>query len=320
MSANPGALERQYRLALNFYPSSWRREHGDELLGVLMDIAEDQRRAKPGAKELINLGISGLLARVMLVVGRIPVHRRSRIALGATIISAAAAATMMVLGELGRWFRYGSYGPDVMLFGPFTTAASVVYLLCLGAFLATVLSMPKVRVVTLVLAISAAILLPLGTILTQSVVEPDWYVPAFFAVAAALALLGDPNRIIGARVSMLWSAPALAAGVTFAAYRHGAGARMTFYSDYSWNQFPVTMSFVLALAFVTALTVSNRAVLPWVAYLVVFASPLYLWFTGLAVQNNPAPYFIGSSILAAGAAWYVAKQPLQAGDRYTPAS
>ncbi len=63
------ALERRYRLALTFYPSSWRREHGDELLGVLMDVAEDQHRLTPRTKEIINLGLSGLLARMMLVVG-----------------------------------------------------------------------------------------------------------------------------------------------------------------------------------------------------------------------------------------------------------
>jgi hypothetical protein len=320
MSTDSTALERRYRLALTFYPSSWRREHGDELLGVLMDVAEDQRRVKPGVKELINLGLSGLLARIMLVVGCIPVHRRSRVAVGSTIIGSAAAATMMVLGEVGRWFRYGSYGTDVMVFGPFTTAASLVYVLCLGTFLATMLRMPRVRVAAHLLTIAAAITLPLTTFLTRTVVAPDWYLPAFFAVAAALALLGDPNRTVGAPALMRWSAPALAAGVTFVAYRHGAGARMTFYSDSSWNQFPVSMSFVLALVFVTALTISTRAVLPWVTYLVVFALPLYLWFTGLlAVQYNPAPYFIGSSILAAVAAWYVAKYPLRAGDKYTPA-
>jgi len=37
-------------------------------------------------------------------------------------------------------------------------------------------------------------------------------------------------------------------------------------------------------------------------------SPLYLQFIGLAVKNNPAPYFIGSSILAAGAACLVRRQ------------
>lgn len=82
MSTGSAVLERRYRLALTFYPPSWRREHGDELLGVLMDVAEHQRRVKPGAKELINLGLSGLLARIMLVVGCIPVHRRSRVAVG----------------------------------------------------------------------------------------------------------------------------------------------------------------------------------------------------------------------------------------------
>lgn len=318
MSPTQKALERRYGLALTFYPSSWLRDHGDELVGVLLDAAADAGRVRPGAKELFNLAVSGLLARIMLVVGRIPATRRSRVARGATIIGSAAAATMMALGEVGRWFRYGSYGTDVMLFGPFTSAASLVYVLSLAAFLGTVLRMPKVRVTAHVLTIGAALVLPLVTELTHTVVIPAWYVPAFFAVTAVLALLADPDRTAGALPLMFWSAPLLAIGATLTAYGHGAGARMTFYSGYTWNQYPVCMSFAIALTFVTALTMSNRAALPWVTYLVVFALPLYAWSTGLVLQRDPAMYFIASSILAAATVWCVTKQPWRRADKYTP--
>lgn len=48
----------------------------------------------------------------------------------------------------------------------------------------------------------------------------------------------------------------------------GPAHGLTFYSDYSWNQFPVSISFVLALVFIMAPTRNNRSALPWVTYLV----------------------------------------------------
>lgn len=47
--SEPADLERRYQRLLAFYPSSFRREHGRELLGVLLDCAADgQRRPRLG--------------------------------------------------------------------------------------------------------------------------------------------------------------------------------------------------------------------------------------------------------------------------------
>lgn len=316
MSAHMDQLERQYRRALLFYPTSWRRQHGDVLLGVLMDVAADDQRPGTMWRQILSLCGNGLLARVIVVIGWLPVDSRTRVAVGATVIGVAAAATMMVLGELGRWFRYGSYGPDVALFGPFTSAASLIHLLWLVAFSATVLRLRGLRATCHSLVIATAILVPVITALTGISVAPAWYVPAFFALASSLALLGDPSRINKGASIMLWSSPLLAAGITFAAYRLGAGSRMTFYGykGHSWDQFPVSATFIFLIVSVAALTVSSGRSLPWVTYLVVFALPLLAWFAGIPISSSPSPVpsFLASSVLAAGAAWLVARgRPLE---------
>ncbi|MFW0775750.1 hypothetical protein ACLRGI_21580 [Paenarthrobacter nitroguajacolicus] len=270
MSDGPDHVERQYRRALRFYPSSWRRQFGDELLGVLMDVAADDQQPGATKRQIFSLCINGLLARITMIVGHFPAERRTLVATGATAIGTAAASTMMVLGELGRWFRFDSYGPEIALFGPFTSAASVVYLLWLVAFGATVLRVGRLRIATHVLVMVSAVLMPIVTALTGTVVAAAWYVPVFFAVASGIALLGEPLRPGRANLLMLWSAPFLAAGVTYAAYRRGAGSRMTFYGykGHSWDQFPVMVSFALLLMGVAALLLSSHRALPWVTYLV----------------------------------------------------
>ena len=47
MSTDDG-LERRYRMLLRCYPRAWRRAHGDEMVGLLLDQAGDQRRSQLG--------------------------------------------------------------------------------------------------------------------------------------------------------------------------------------------------------------------------------------------------------------------------------
>lgn len=321
MTANPDALKRTYKVLLNAYPSSWRTQHGDELLGVLMDVAHSQDRERPRVKELANLLVNGLLARVMLVVGTIPLNRRSRVAAGATVVGAAAAASMMILGEVGRWFRWNSY-EGAGLFDPFTTAASLVYLLTLAAFLATLLHQPRIRIAAHLLTMTTCLALPWITEWTGTMVAPEWYAPVFFAATSALSLLADPNRLRTGASATVWMAPALAVAATLAAYRRGAGSTDSFYSPAHnrYDQVPLLAFFAIVLILVVALLISNKATLPWVTFLAVFALPLPLAFIGLAELNRPAPYYIASGIAAAAAAWYVTKHPLLKSRDSHPAS
>lgn len=56
-------LERRYRRLLAWYPRSFRRENGEELLAVLMDCAPEGRR-RPGVTASADLIRSGLWMRL----------------------------------------------------------------------------------------------------------------------------------------------------------------------------------------------------------------------------------------------------------------
>jgi hypothetical protein len=43
----PGHLERRYRRSLAWYPRAFRREHGEEILGVLIFTRESGSHYKP---------------------------------------------------------------------------------------------------------------------------------------------------------------------------------------------------------------------------------------------------------------------------------
>lgn len=57
-----GKLERRYRRLLAFYPRAFRREHGQEILSVLMAGAEKDER-RPGLAEPVDLLKSALWMR-----------------------------------------------------------------------------------------------------------------------------------------------------------------------------------------------------------------------------------------------------------------
>lgn len=48
------ALERRYRRLLAFYPRAFRRDHGEEMLAVLMDSASEGQR-RPRLADSVNL-------------------------------------------------------------------------------------------------------------------------------------------------------------------------------------------------------------------------------------------------------------------------
>ena len=54
MTGSNERLERRYRRLLRLYPSSYREQHGDDMLGVLMDGA-DGAKGRPGFMETLDL-------------------------------------------------------------------------------------------------------------------------------------------------------------------------------------------------------------------------------------------------------------------------
>lgn len=58
-----GLDERRFRRVLSWYPPSWRREHGDVLLAMMLDEAERTGRSRPTAAESRAAFVHGLGAR-----------------------------------------------------------------------------------------------------------------------------------------------------------------------------------------------------------------------------------------------------------------
>lgn len=89
------ALERRYRRLLSLYPRRFRREHGEELLSVLMTCARAGQR-RPGLSGSADLIKSGLSMRLCPGIPRSPITVRAAVWLmyaggGVTILSLIGA-------------------------------------------------------------------------------------------------------------------------------------------------------------------------------------------------------------------------------------
>ncbi|POH71664.1 hypothetical protein [Arthrobacter glacialis] len=229
MSEPTSSLETTYRRTLLAYPASWRKQNEGEMVGVMLDLADQEQRTKPTVGELANLVGSGLATRCERLLGWVPASGRDRIACFSLIIASSLATIMLVLGELGRWFRFNSYPPGPGLFGPFTTPASLTYLLILGAFMAASLGWHAARRILLGLAILTAVSIPLISSAIGGVVTVGWPVSAVFVGASVLSLPGDPTNTVRQHRALVLGAPLAAVAFGFSSYMQGGGAQKWFY-------------------------------------------------------------------------------------------
>jgi hypothetical protein len=95
-------LERRYRRWLRWYPTAFRREYEDELLGVLLAGAREGQR-RPGSLECLDLLASGLRLRLRAAARRPrrPVIRPVPLmCLGAALELVAALAILATAGDV----------------------------------------------------------------------------------------------------------------------------------------------------------------------------------------------------------------------------
>jgi len=125
-------IERRYRLLLRTYPTSYRRDRGEEILGTLME-ATPSRRQWPLARDVRALVIGGLRARAAQNRGRsMAVNLRLTALLGVAIYLGLAAwgylATTFVDAQLGgTWvLTYRSSALPALLAGLLTAAAVIL--------------------------------------------------------------------------------------------------------------------------------------------------------------------------------------------------
>ncbi|UWX96872.1 hypothetical protein N2K95_14735 [Arthrobacter zhaoxinii] len=322
------ALERYYRRALWAYPASWRARHGEEFLGVLLDVATGEGRRKPTRSELIHLSLHGTAARVNQVL---PGRRRDRVAAIGTIGGTVLALVMMVLGELGRWFRWNSYNLVDHPFGAFTTPAVIAFVLTIMAF--ATLAAGRHTIAKVLHAAAAATSIALAVVLgvTDPAIPVHPLVFSFFGTANLLALLGNPVRTSLLRKLVLIGAPLLGVFITLTSYLQGGGAQRTFWGGpYLINDQRLAWWFLELVVLAALLAATGPKARPWACLVLIPLASLPLSGLFLSLGGNstigligiqPVIFYVSCSIVGVVGAWVAWKRPVLsfAGRNTTPA-
>lgn len=313
------ALERQYRRAIRAYPARWRAAHGDELLDVMLDVAASGGRTKPRFSEVADLAWHGVGTRVNQVLSLMPRHRRNHTAAVGVISGTTLALVMMVLGELGRWFRWNSYGLTDQPFGLFTTFAAPALGCTLLAFLALAGGRQTSAKVLHAAAAGASLIGFLAVTLLEPLVPVHPMVFCFFGVANLLALLGNPIRTLGLRRLVLVGSPLLGVLLTITCYLQGGGAQRTFWGGpYIINDFRLAFWFSELLIVAVLLAVVGTKIRPWACLILVplTAFPLSGMFISLGGDStvgrigiSPEVFYIFCSLAGLVSAWASWRRP-----------
>ena len=284
-------LESRYRQALRAYPAQWRAKHGEELLGVMLDVAADEGRLRPTASELLHLTWHGTYARVNRLLSILPRRRRDRLAAVGSVAGTALALAMMVLGELGRWFRWNSYTLADAPFGRLTTPASVVFLLVIAAFAATALGLRAAGKALYAAAAATSTALAIALVATDPTIPVHPVVFVFFTAASLLALLGNPTRTAALRALVLYASPALGVFLTLISYLQGGGSQRTFWGGpYTINDFTLAMYSLALLTLAALLAAAGRKSRPWACLILI---PLASLPVAAMLQGMGGSTFIG---------------------------
>lgn len=182
--SEPGSLERRYRRLLAWYPPAHRREHADEMTGVLLAAARPGQR-RPGLADSASLLCGGLRVRARASL-------RDHSDPGWRDALAVASVTMPLawlgLSLPGMFPQPGVQLPlgELLVSTAFRALVPVVF---------TVLLLFRLRRTTAVLALMAAA--GFGIISGRlGLVSPGAAIPLFFCLAEAAALLASdgPRR------------------------------------------------------------------------------------------------------------------------------
>lgn len=117
------SLEQSYRRLLRAYPRRWREEHGEELLGVLLELAPDDQTG-PTGREALDLIWNGLRARSAGAIDWLPVNLRERVGLLSLGGGAALSAYCLLFGE---YVVPEERGSALLRLGPIYSAGSLLY-------------------------------------------------------------------------------------------------------------------------------------------------------------------------------------------------
>lgn len=282
--ASLAALERRYRRALRWYPSSWRAVNADVVVGTMLDAAEGEGRQRPKPGELLNLAGNGLRERARLSLPASIRDRAAAIALG--LGASLAAIEFFGLDWSAPWGGRipGLSGLLRHSFGPFASAAVVFELAWLIAFAVTLVGLRRVgRVVLALSVLSSALLVPFA--------DRDWawgrpptLALAGFAVLAVIAGQGDPGR--SAR-TVGWTA--ISAVVALASQLFMWRRQLPFPIEAAsartfWSDFNVPLAVLMLVALLVLFSILRQR--DWVGALLLAVGPWLLVVFCIQVAND----------------------------------
>jgi len=202
-------LERHYQRLIAWYPAAYRREYGEEMLGVLMHNAGDRKR-RPGLAEVADLIRTALVLRLRGGSGRLvsPLWRDAASVLGLVAVLLDLARPVRPLASLLGWYlrlgvapwSFASDWPRLAVW--LAVAVAVLGGWWLAAVLGGALAV-LIEAVSLVRADPAA-------------AAPGWSLLLALATTAllGLGLGGRPARaVLGRRSVLLLGTAAVATGV-----------------------------------------------------------------------------------------------------------
>ncbi|GIE85779.1 hypothetical protein [Actinoplanes regularis] len=191
-------VERRYTRLLRLYPAAYRRERGSELLDTLLEVAADQGRSRPSARETGALVLGALRAHAG--------HGRRRGARQSWLAASRVAALMLIAYALAD--AIAQIGHHTVFRASFPYLMAGIVVLSAGALVAVL----RHRYAIAVAASVAAFLLSVGM---WPLVRPSdgtfWLLP--LATVALLPLLRHRCEPSAGLLRYLPLAPLLLVGV-----------------------------------------------------------------------------------------------------------
>lgn len=190
-----GALEQSYRRLVRWYPGRWRHQNEDALIGVLLDVAENEGRTRPKRSEVVDLAANGIGTRVAAVF---PAAARDRAASFALATGLAWSLVYFIVQDWMPWNpRAHAYALNPM--GPFNSAGVLVTAFwVLAAVLVLFRAAVPARLAALAASVAALVLL-----IIQSASSPDFAVVypspdrvtfVLLTALGAITACGTPRR------------------------------------------------------------------------------------------------------------------------------
>ncbi len=185
-------LERAYHRAIAWYPRSWRDEHGQEMVEVLLDLATGERRDRPRVGELADLAWNGLLTRLRTLPGVVPQGMRDRTADVALGAGAMLALVMFFAVEWSPWAPRPS--GVAATFGVVASPASVGYVLWAAAFIASIAGFARASRGLVLTTLPLWIAVRAVSDAAGYDLRPSLTTTALFTMLAVLSAIGHPAR------------------------------------------------------------------------------------------------------------------------------